>query len=313
VDINVSGGANVTFGGVTSITRATMTAVGAGMLLFPAAVSYLADGGNQTIEAEGPGSRINLSAFSTFTRSNGSTTIVNVIDGGEVDLGGHVSGNVDIMQDGPSSILPLHSVTKFTGVELKATSGATLTFSAACDIDFGANVIWETDFSSAVSVHPSAKLDYLNNDFIYKYGASSPYTMLRQLVIQGFGNNPGITSSTSTGAEILALFDNALVGGGSWNGIGIGLKTIIGKYTYFGDANVDGQVTGDDYTVIDANLNTTPPVGLEWLSGDMSLDGSVTGDDYTVIDANLGLGVGMPLAQSPASSTRRSLVDELGI
>jgi hypothetical protein len=53
--------------------------------------------------------------------------------------------------------------------------------------------------------------------------------------------------------------------------------------TYFGDANIDGQVTGDDYTVIDANLNTTPLAGLAWLSGDMNLDGSVTGDDYTVI------------------------------
>jgi hypothetical protein len=71
---------------------------------------------------------------------------------------------------------------------------------------------------------------------------------------------------------------------------------IVGKYTYFGDANFDGQVTGDDYTVIDANLNVTPPVGMEWLYGDANLDGTVTGDDYTVIDANLGLGNGNPLS-----------------
>jgi hypothetical protein len=37
---------------------------------------------------------------------------------------------------------------------------------------------------------------------------------------------------------------------------------------------------------------------LGWLSGDMNLDGTVTGDDYTVIDANLGLGAGNPLAAS---------------
>jgi hypothetical protein len=30
----------------------------------------------------------------------------------------------------------------------------------------------------------------------------------------------------------------------------------------------------------------------------MNLDGSITGDDYTVIDANLGLGVGNPLSPS---------------
>jgi hypothetical protein len=42
-------------------------------------------------------------------------------------------------------------------------------------------------------------------------------------------------------------------------GLAIGPNAIVGKYTYFGDVNIDGQVTGDDYTVIDANLNTSPP------------------------------------------------------
>ena len=50
--------------------------------------------------------------------------------------------------------------------------------------------------------------------------------------------------------------------------------------------------------MVDASLNTTPAVGLEWLSGDANLDGAVTGDDYTVIDANLGMGAGNPLASS---------------
>ncbi len=73
---------------------------------------------------------------------------------------------------------------------------------------------------------------------------------------------------------------------------------MIGKYTYFGDLTFDGQVTGDDYAIVDANLNTTPDPGVAWLSGDANLDGSVTGDDYGVIDANLGLGSGSPLGSS---------------
>ena len=79
---------------------------------------------------------------------------------------------------------------------------------------------------------------------------------------------------------------------------------------------MDGQVSGDDYTVIDANLNTTPAAGLAWLSGDANLDGAVTGDDYTVIDANLGLGVGNPLAPEALGDMlmvqarrKRSLID----
>jgi hypothetical protein len=85
----------------------------------------------------------------------------------------------------------------------------------------------------------------------------------------------------------------------------------VGTYTYLGDMNLDGQVTGDDYTIIDANLNTNPPVGIAWLSGDPNLDGVVTADDSTVIDANLGLGAGNPLGPThllnsfafPASET----------
>jgi hypothetical protein len=140
----------------------------------------------------------------------------------------------------------------------------------------------------------SSTLNLNDNDLVVESGS---FSTIRSLVLSGFGTaGPGISSGTATGAQIHALFANNLVGASDWGGVPIGANAIVGKYTYFGDANIDGQVTGDDYTVIDANLNTTPAVGLEWLSGDMNLDGSITGDDYTVIDANLGLGVGNPLA-----------------
>ena len=133
-------------------------------------------------------------------------------------------------------------------------------------------------------------------------------------MLQGFGGTTGITSSSSDGSQILALFDNALVGASEWNGRTISASAIVGKYTFFGDLNLDGQVTGDDYTVIDANLDTTPLAGLSWLSGDANLDGIVTGDDYTVIDANLGSGVGNPLTPAAAFPKRhKSLADELSL
>ena len=62
------------------------------------------------------------------------------------------------------------------------------------------------------------------------------------------------------------------------------------------------QVTGDDYAVIDSNLNTSPPAGIASLSGDANLDGIVTGDDYAAIDSNLGNGSSNPLATASAPS-----------
>ena len=143
-------------------------------------------------------------------------------------------------------------------------------------------------------------MNLADNDLIVEYGTNpSAFGDVKGQVLGGFGGSTGIYSSTSDGSQILALFDNGLVGAGDWNGEPVGTNCVIGKYTYFGDVNFDGQVTGDDYTIIDSNLNTTPPEGFEWLSGDANLDGIVTGDDYTTIDSNLGLGSGNPL--SPAS------------
>jgi len=147
---------------------------------------------------------------------------------------------------------------------------------------------------ATLSINPAATLDLADNDLIVNSGT---FSAVKNLVLSGFGTSgPGIISSTSDGTQILALFDNALVGGADWNGQTIAAGAIVGKYTFFGDVNFDGQVTGDDYTIIDSNLNTTPPVGMEWLSGDANLDGIVTGDDYTTIDSNLGLGAGNPLS-----------------
>ena len=46
------------------------------------------------------------------------------------------------------------------------------------------------------------------------------------------------------------------------------------------------------------DVGSAPPAGVAWLSGDLNLDGAVTGDDYTVVDANLGAGSGNPLSMA---------------
>ncbi len=48
-----------------------------------------------------------------------------------------------------------------------------------------------------------------------------------------------------------------------------------------GDANNDGAINGDDYTLIDNGFNNHLS---GWANGDFNLDGVVNGDDYTIID-----------------------------
>ncbi|HEX8524297.1 MAG TPA: PEP-CTERM sorting domain-containing protein, partial [Tepidisphaeraceae bacterium] len=67
------------------------------------------------------------------------------------------------------------------------------------------------------------------------------------------------------------------------------------QFTYIGDADLNGQVTPDDYGAIDSNLGAHVGTaeetgGMNWLAGDWNFDGDITPDDYGGVDANLGNG-----------------------
>ena len=69
--------------------------------------------------------------------------------------------------------------------------------------------------------------------------------------------------------------------GGVFDGINTTTNDVLVKYTYFGDANLDGTVSGADYQQIDAGF------GLHltgWQNGDFNYDGVVDGSDYSLID-----------------------------
>src|SRR4029453_9687127 len=67
-----------------------------------------------------------------------------------------------------------------------------------------------------------------------------------------------------------------------------------------GDANLDGAITGDDYSAIDFNILVPNADG--WYNGDFNYDGAITGDDYSAIDFNI-LAQGAPLGSSATISS----------
>jgi len=155
---------------------------------------------------------------------------------------------------------------------------------------------------------PTGAIDLQNNDLVVEYGENpSPFFDVRDWMKAGYRPAPdssatGIVSTTSQnngGQTYLLLFDNALIGTATWPPASthpVDANSVIGRYTYFGDASADGRVTGDDYAIVDGNLGTVPDARIALLSGDTNVDDMVSGDDYAIIDANLGLGVGNPLA-----------------
>jgi autotransporter-associated beta strand protein len=139
------------------------------------------------------------------------------------------------------------------------------------------------------------KLDLAGNDMIVHNASSTTaateLTNISSQLGQGETNDwqgtAGIVSTTAAGAGNTALAvelnndgnGNTLVS--SFDGQTVSNTDVLVKYTYFGDANLDGVVNGSDYTLIDNGFNSGES---GWRNGDFNYDGVINGDDYMLID-----------------------------
>ncbi len=69
----------------------------------------------------------------------------------------------------------------------------------------------------------------------------------------------------------------------SFSGQSVTPDDVLVKYTYIGDANLDGLVSFDDYVGMD-NAFFGLIENLGWATGDINFDGVINFDDYTVVD-----------------------------
>ena len=134
-------------------------------------------------------------------------------------------------------------------------------------------------------------------------------------------NGTGVTSSTARASNVATGFD--LVGLGmirnsdidvitglpgtaytSFGGVAVGPHDLLVKYTYIGDANLDGLVSFDDYVGMDnAFFGLIPNLG--WATGDINFDNVINFDDYTVVDQAFFFQAA-PLSRRAGSACRRA-------
>jgi hypothetical protein len=85
----------------------------------------------------------------------------------------------------------------------------------------------------------------------------------------------------------------------AWSGQTVtGASTLV-MYTYGGDANLDGFISGDDYSSIDFYVGTA---ASGYYFGDFNYDGIISGDDYSTIDFNFAA-QGAPFPTSASASS----------
>ncbi len=155
--------------------------------------------------------------------------------------------------------------------------------------------------ATSLSISPTGSLNLGNGDLDLN-SSSTSLSAVTQLVAAGYnltgGANwkgvGGINSSAAAanpGLMALGVVQNnqngtPLFGLDSpsqtqFDGTNPGDSDILVKYTYFGDANLDGKVDGSDYSLID-NGYANHLTG--WYNGDFNYDGVIDGSDYALID-----------------------------
>ncbi|MEA2710136.1 MAG: lysozyme [Phycisphaerales bacterium] len=199
-------------------------------------------------------------------------------------------------------------------VDLTVNNGASAVFAVTVHFDaltLNGNASMTPNGNNALSVKQlvmsnSARLDLADNDMIVDYTGASPagtfaggvYTGLAGLIQSGsnFGgwDGNGIVTTHADAAGGLTTLgigeasDLLGIGGAETALFGdetVDATSVVIKYTYAGDANLDGIISGDDYSSIDFNVSSVGAFGYS--NGDFNYDGIISGDDYSTIDFNI--------------------------
>jgi hypothetical protein len=187
-----------------------------------------------------------------------------------------------VIVDGPSAVLTIDpgSGTVVAVASLTLTNGGRAAVS-----EHGAGTIRALVLGASPTLGPSSSLDLADNAMVVRDGslgaiAASVSTGFHAGDWQGVG---GLTSSAAAanaaGVTALGFGSNATLGKSAFAGVtGLTPNDVLIKYTYYGDADLSGAVTLDDFTLY---LNGYQNAGDTWLSGDFDYSGVVTLDDFT--------------------------------
>ena len=107
------------------------------------------------------------------------------------------------------------------------------------------------------------------------------------------------TLAVAEASSTLGLIGTATA---TWRGQTVDASSVLIKYTYTGDANLDGRIDADDYFLIDSNDNKSGAATSGYAKGDFNYDGKINGDDYFIIDSNFTAQSGLPPA-APLEAT----------
>jgi hypothetical protein len=255
--------------------------------------------------------------FSGVFTNNGTTVLGGIQNWGAgaalVISGGSVAMNTDAGSSATSlnvmvnagAILALNATQHFRSINLA---------SGSAKLNLGGNKLLSTQ---SLIMDVSSKLDLTNNQMIVRSDLSNRSPVLNQIsgliaAARGSGawTGNGITSSAA-GSDPNHLTGLAIIlndqGNGtpvytSFGGQTVDANTILVRYTWNGDVDLNGKIDADDYFRVDNGF----AAGLAgYRNGDLDFNGHVDADDYFLLDnafAGQSGVLGSPLIAAAPSS-----------
>jgi autotransporter-associated beta strand protein len=290
---------SISFGGAIS-GSGSLTKLGAGTLTLTGSNSYA---GGTTITA------------GTLQVGNGGTTgsiTGNVTDNAalsfnrsdSISFGGTISGSGSVTKLGAGT-LTLSAANSFTGGTTVSAgtlvlANADATAGGSINVANGALGQAQAGMPKAVTVstlntNTSGKFDATNHSMVVKGMADTAVRTLLQAGYNGGAWNgaTGIVSSSVDSETSVGYATQAQVGVTAFKGVtGLVAGDVLVKYTYAGDANLDGKVDIGDLGLLAGAWQQS---GKTWFDGDFTYNGIVDIGDLGLLAGNWQKGVGNPL------------------
>ncbi len=139
---------------------------------------------------------------------------------------------------------------------------------------------------TSLTITGSGALNVANNGLFIDFSGADPVSTIAGYLTSGYNGGAwtgaGINSSAAatTSGYALGYADGS---DGVVSGLSAGQIEI--RYTLYGDAELNGSVTGNDFTILSSNLGKSLS---GWDEGDFDYAGDVSGDDFTLLVSNFG-------------------------
>ncbi len=138
---------------------------------------------------------------------------------------------------------------------------------------------------TSLAITGSGTLDVGNNHLFIDFSGADPISTVRGYLTTGYAgglwNGDGIDSSA---AAVTPGYGVGYADGSDGVVTGLSSGQIEIQYAPYGDANLDGSVSGTDFSILVSNLGKSVNA---WDKGDFNYDGVDNGDDFSMLISNL--------------------------